>query len=58
LCSRAVGLWVEVDDDALPAEVGQLQRPPVLVGQLEVGGLVASLDHVSIVAARRGGERI
>jgi hypothetical protein len=43
LITIPIGLWIEVQNDALPAEVGQLQRPPVLVGALEVGRLVTRL---------------
>jgi len=40
-----LGLGVEVHDHRLPAEVGQPHRPPVLVGQLEVGREFSRLWH-------------
>src|SRR5271170_7071938 len=51
--ARRVGLRVEVDDHRLAAEVRELDRPPVLVRQLEVRGVVSLLDHAwGILAAR------
>ena len=34
-----------MEDDPLPAEVGERQLVAVLIGQGEVGGEVALLDH-------------
>ena len=40
-----VGTRVEIEDDRLAAQVGERDRLAVLVGQGEVGRLVACLKH-------------
>src|SRR5437588_4442374 len=40
-----VGLGIEVQHYTLAAEVSQLDSAAVLVGELEVGGLVSGFDH-------------
>src|SRR5487761_196332 len=44
-----VRLGIEVQDDGLAAEVRELHSTPVLVGQLEVGGHGAGIDHARIL---------
>jgi hypothetical protein len=43
--SLGLGLGLEVEDDGLAAEVGELDRIAILVGELEVGGGISWLDH-------------
>jgi hypothetical protein len=43
-----IGLRIKVDDDRLPSVVGQLDGASVLVGQLEVGGMLSGFDHADI----------
>jgi hypothetical protein len=40
-----VGLGIEVENDGRSAEVRELDLAPVLVGESEVGCLVAGFDH-------------
>ena len=40
-----VGLGIEVQDDGPAAQLGEPHRGAVVVGKLEVGGLLAGLDH-------------
>jgi len=40
-----VGAGVEIEDDRLPSEGGELDQIAILVGQLEVRGFVACLEH-------------
>src|SRR5207248_6945693 len=49
-----VGLGIEVQHYTLAAEVSQLDSAAVLVGELEVGGLISGFDHsVNTTGARR-----
>src|SRR3954452_12392464 len=47
-------LRIEVEDHTLPPEVRELDGAPMLVGQLEVGGLMSGLDHGSILVFAPG----
>ena len=46
-----VGLWVEKQYDPLAGEVRELDSPAVLVGELELGRLIAGLDHAEILTS-------
>src|ERR1700680_3908055 len=48
-----VRLGVEVHDDGLAAEVRELDRATVLVGQLEVRCVLSLFDHLASTGARQ-----
>ena len=50
-----VGLGIEVEDDGPAAQAREAHGGAVVVGELEVGGLVAGLDHGRRVSGRARG---